>query len=96
MSKSKDNQNQSASVISLSRAESAPRGSKAGSLSKDAMGGCLSPRCKSRPNHLSFCDEHYDQFKFGLIKMTGEPVPDYEKKVDHYQNYKLHRLPKAA
>lgn len=50
-------------------------------------GGCLSPGCKTPAKRFSFCDEHFDQFKFGLIKKTGEPVPDYEKKYEHYMAF---------
>lgn len=51
-------------------------------------GGCHSWGCKSQSHRFNFCDEHYDQFKFGLIRKTGEPVPDYEKKFEHYQAWK--------
>jgi hypothetical protein len=47
-------------------------------------GGCFSMGCKKEANRFNFCDEHYDHFKFGLIKKTGEPVSDYEKKLGHY------------
>ena len=50
--------------------------------------GCFSVGCKIKAHRFNFCDEHYEQFKFGLIKKTGEPVPAYEKKFDHYQAYK--------
>ncbi len=51
-------------------------------------GGCFSWGCKHQASRFNFCDEHYDHFKFGLIKKTGEPVSDYEKKFEHYQAYK--------
>ena len=51
-------------------------------------GGCHSYGCKASAHRYNFCDEHYDQFKFGLIKKTGEPVPDYEKKFEHYMSWK--------
>ena len=50
--------------------------------------GCHSVGCKSQATSFNFCTEHYDHFKFGLIKKTGEQVPDYEKKIGHYQAYK--------
>ena len=53
-----------------------------------APGGCHATGCKSNEARFNFCSEHYDQFKFGLIKKTGEPVSDYEKKFGHYQAYK--------
>jgi len=48
---------------------------------------CAFPGCKTKVKRFGFCAEHYEQFKFGLIKKTGEPVPDYEKKFEHYQAY---------
>lgn len=51
-------------------------------------GMCLSASCKTEEKRFGFCEEHYEQFKFGLIKKTGEPVSDYEKKFEHYQAYK--------
>lgn len=51
-------------------------------------GACTSWGCKKEALRFSFCDEHYDHFKFGLIKKTGEPVPDYEKKFEHYLAHK--------
>ena len=53
-----------------------------------AMGACLGKGCKTKPSRFGFCEEHYDQFKFGLIKKTGENVPDYDKKIEHYQDFK--------
>lgn len=47
-------------------------------------GGCLAQGCKAQAKRFNFCNEHYDHFKFGLIKKTGEQVPDYEKKIEHY------------
>ena len=48
-------------------------------------GGCHAWGCKGQAARFNFCDEHFDHFKFGLIKKTGERVPDYEKKIEHYQ-----------
>ncbi len=48
-------------------------------------GGCLSWHCKVNATRFGFCEEHYDHFKFGLIKKTGEPVSDYVKKFEHYR-----------
>jgi len=50
--------------------------------------GCNAWGCKAKAKRFSFCEEHYDHFKFGLIKKTGEPVSDYEKKIEHYLAYK--------
>jgi hypothetical protein len=51
-------------------------------------GHCFSWECKAEADRFNFCNEHYEHFKFGLIKKTGEPVPDYEKKIGHYQAHK--------
>ncbi len=50
-------------------------------------GGCAAWNCKHPAHHLNFCHEHYEHFKFGLIKKTGEPVLDYDKKLEHYALY---------
>ena len=49
---------------------------------------CVSQGCKASALRFSFCSEHYDHFKFGLIKKTGEPVSDYDKKYGHYMAWK--------
>ena len=54
-------------------------------------GGCHAWGCKAQAEKFNFCEEHYDHFKFGLIKKTGEPVPDHEKKFGHYQAWKAKR-----
>ncbi len=50
-------------------------------------GGCTSWGCKKEGKRFNFCEEHYDHFKFGLIKKTGEQVSDYERKWEHYQAF---------
>lgn len=50
--------------------------------------GCHAWGCKAQAKQFNFCTEHYDHFKFGLIKKTGEQVSDYEKKIEHYNAYK--------
>ncbi len=56
-----------------------------------SMGHCTAKACKSSEARFGFCDEHFEQFKFGLIKKSGEFVPDYDKKFEHYQAYKTRR-----
>lgn len=58
-----------------------PRGKK---VVEFAPGACHAQGCKAKATRFDFCEEHYDHFKFGLIKKTGEQVPDYEKKIEHY------------
>ena len=59
-------------------------------------GMCTGQACKSSAKRFSFCDEHFEQFKFGLIKKTGQPVPDYDKKIEHYEAYKKKLVARKA
>lgn len=66
-----------------------------------APGGCFSQGCKVQAKRFNFCDEHFDHFKFGLLKKTGEPVSDYEKKIEHFYAHQMRlkmkkSVPKAA
>ncbi len=65
---------------------------KASSTSATAVASvtekCACAGCKTSAHRFSFCDEHYEHFKFGLIKKTGEQVSDYDKKYGHYVAYK--------
>lgn len=62
-----------------------PQGPKGGPSAKV---GCHAQSCKAKDVKFNFCDEHFRQFKFGLITKAGEPVLDYEKKLEHYQRWK--------
>ena len=57
---------------------------------------CTSEECKKSEWKFGFCEDHYDQFKFGLVKKDGKKVSDYEKKLGHYQAYKAKVARKAA
>jgi hypothetical protein len=57
---------------------------KPGKVREVVAGMCCAVGCKSSSKRFNFCDEHFDHFKFGLIKKTGERVSDYEKKIEHY------------
>ena len=57
---------------------------------------CTAEGCKSNEWKFSFCGEHFDQFKFGLITKLGKKVSDYEKKFDQYANHKKVAGQKAA
>jgi len=61
-----------------------------------AIGACVAKGCKTKPSRFSFCEEHYDQYKFGLIRKTGELVPDHEKKLEHYLSFKQKRGQRVA
>lgn len=54
---------------------------------KDLGGLCSGKACKKDQKKFGFCMDHFDQFKFGLIKKDGNPVSDYEKKFGQYQAY---------
>ena len=66
----------------------APKPSAAPSPSKGSVGtkvGCHATGCKEKDSRYNFCNEHFRQFKFGLITKAGEKVLDYERKWEHYQ-----------
>jgi hypothetical protein len=48
---------------------------------------CCAQGCKKSEARFGFCDQHYEHFKFGLIKKNGQPVPDYHTKSEHYEAY---------
>lgn len=71
-------------------APSSAHGHTAPSSHKGSAGakvGCHASGCKEKDSRFNFCDEHFRQFKFGLITKTGEKVLDYERKFEHYQNW---------
>jgi hypothetical protein len=63
-------------------------GGKKGKGTGGVAGGCLGFGCKHDGKRFGFCDEHFEHFKFGLIKKTGEPVSDYDKKFEHFMNHR--------
>lgn len=91
-----------AAPVNLEAKSSSPAGAPSVPSAKGPKGGgplpdgCHSWGCKAKAKAFSFCDEHYDHFKFGLIKKTGEPVPDYEKKLGHYLAHKKAPARKSA
>ncbi len=48
---------------------------------------CKCEGCKKHQARFTFCDEHFEWFKFGLITKEGKKVMDYDKKFSHYTNY---------
>ena len=69
-------------------------GSTSSSRSKghDPLSGhCFAVSCKSKSQKLDFCDLHFEHFKFGLITKTGQPVSDYEKKIEHFLAFQKKR-----
>ena len=66
-----------------------PEASRSTKKGHEALPGCCHAwDCKAKSAQFNFCVEHFDHFKFGLIKKTGEPVSDYEKKIEHFMAYK--------
>ncbi len=61
---------------------------KKGAKSEAVAGMCNAVSCKSKSHKFNFCDEHFQQFKFGLITKEGSYALDYERKFDHYQAFK--------
>jgi len=54
---------------------------------------CIAEDCKHKPVRASFCNEHFEWFKAGLITKDGMKAADFEKK--YYQWEKTARK-KAA
>ena len=48
---------------------------------------CKCEGCKKQESTFTFCGEHYDWYKFGLITKMGKKVSDLDKKYTHYQAY---------
>lgn len=46
---------------------------------------CKAEGCKAGGHKMSFCSQHYDWFKFGLVNKDGKKVPDFDKKWDAFQ-----------
>jgi len=46
---------------------------------------CKSEGCKHAQARFTFCDQHYEWFKFGLVTKMGKKVSDFEKKFGHFQ-----------
>lgn len=57
-------------------------------LMKDKeLGVCVETHCKAKQERLYFCDEHFNQFKFGVIKRNGTYPIDHEKKQREYTRF---------
>lgn len=57
---------------------------------------CLERSCKKKEDRFGFCSEHYEFFKFGLIKKDGAPAADFDKKYQHWLAHKDKILRKVA
>ncbi len=45
---------------------------------------CKAEGCKKKHVKASFCDEHYEWFKMGLITLEGYKAKDYDKKYSEF------------
>lgn len=51
-------------------------------------GLCMAEECKKKSEKASFCMEHFDWFKEGLITRDGKKPTDFEKKHFDYMRRK--------
>lgn len=57
-------------------------------MKKDAsLGICLDSECKMKHERLDFCAEHFEHFKFGVIRRDGTRPIDFSKKLSHYKRH---------
>jgi hypothetical protein len=61
------------------------KGKKPEVVSGDEL--CKCSGCKKAEARFTFCEEHYEWFKFGLISKKGQKVSDFDRKWDHYIAY---------
>jgi hypothetical protein len=54
---------------------------------------CKSESCKKAQVRFTFCEEHYDWFKFGLITKVGKKVSDFDKKYEHFLSHQTVHTP---
>jgi len=52
-----------------------------------ALVRCTAQGCNKKAELMTFCHEHYDWFKFGLINKHGERPSDFDKKYLAYQKH---------
>lgn len=62
------------------------KGNNANNVVDLVLTKCLAEGCKKKQSKASFCDEHYDWFKAGLITKSGSLAKDFEKKYQHFHN----------
>ena len=53
----------------------------------EGVDSCKCAGCKKHQARFSFCDDHYEWFKFGLITKEGKKVMDFDKKLSHFEHY---------
>lgn len=57
---------------------------------------CKAQACKKNEASFTFCSEHYDWFKFGLINKAGFKVRDFDKKWDAFVSHGFEKVKKSA
>jgi len=65
-------------------AKEKPGGHKGAAFIAPTDTSCKYTGCRKTVAKFSFCAEHFNWFKFGLINKSGEHVPDFDKKFDHF------------
>jgi hypothetical protein len=50
---------------------------------------CKCEGCKKTQARFTFCESHYDWFKFGLITKEGKKVSDFDKKWGHFEAHQV-------
>lgn len=76
-------------MASESKGKSAQPGTQQGGPQAPAAPAqCAVKTCKKKDERFGFCSEHYEHFKFGLVKKDGVAVLDYDKKLEHFMAWK--------
>ncbi len=67
------------------KAPEAPAAAKGGDI--NVLDRCKFEACKQKTTKMSFCAEHYEWFKFGMITREGKKPVDFDKKMMAYQKH---------
>lgn len=57
---------------------------------------CTAESCKKTSARFGFCNDHFEEFKFGLVKKDGKKAADYEKKLEQFLLFKKKSAQKVA
>ena len=63
------------------------KGKKTETVFTAGMEQCKCEGCQKPEARFTFCSEHYEWFKFGLITKMGKKVGDFDKKFGHFQSF---------
>jgi hypothetical protein len=53
-----------------------------------SLSRCICEGCSKKADLLTFCHEHYDWYKFGLVNKLGKKPTDFDKKYMAFQRHK--------